>query len=107
MTLDRSMGKSHSLKDFDCDDAETDDQLDSLTGALKYQFVYSQGDVRNTAQQPVGSINRLQYLAVNMIFQPTPYTFVGSELLWGNRRNLDGAEQDASRVMFSFGFLLP
>jgi len=42
-----------------------------------------------------------------MIFQPTPYTFVGSELLWGNRRNLDGAEQDASRVMFSFGFLLP
>ncbi len=70
-------------------------------------LTYSQGDVRNTAQQPVGSINRLQYLAVNLIFQPTPYTFVGSELLWGNRRNLDGAEQDASRVMFSFGFLLP
>jgi hypothetical protein len=70
-------------------------------------LTYSQGDVRNTAQQPDGSINRLQYLAVNLIFQPTPYTFVGSELLWGMRRNLDGAEQDASRVMFSFGFLLP
>lgn len=70
-------------------------------------LTYSQGDVDNTPNQPAFSIQRLQYLAVNLIWQPTPYTFAGTEYLWGKRINLESNGDDASRVMVSFGFLLP
>jgi hypothetical protein len=68
---------------------------------------YSQGDIKNTPFQPAESVSRLQYLAANLIWQPTQYTFAGTEYLWGMRRNHDGLDSDASRVMVSFGFLLP
>ncbi len=70
-------------------------------------LTYSEGDVNNTLLQPADSIDRMQYLATNLIWQPKPSIFVGTELLWGMRMNRDGAEQDASRIMVSFGFLLP
>lgn len=70
-------------------------------------LTYSQGDVNNTTGQPLGSINRLQYVAVNLIWQPTPHTFAGTEYLWGLRRNRDGEDSDANRIAVSFGFLLP
>jgi hypothetical protein len=68
---------------------------------------YSKGDVDNTVLQPADSIQRTQYLATNLIWQPTASLFIGGELLWGMRLNRDLAEQDASRLMLSFGFLLP
>lgn len=70
-------------------------------------LTYSQGTVDNASGQLGTSINELQYLAVNLIWQPTPYTFAGIEGLWGKRTNLDRDADDASRVMMSFGFLLP
>lgn len=70
-------------------------------------LTFSQGDVDNTSGQSASSIQRLQYCAVNLIWQPTPYTFAGTEYLWGKRVNLDSNSEDASRVMVSFGFLLP
>ena len=70
-------------------------------------LTYSQGDVSNTSNQLSSSIQRLQYFAVNLIWQPTPYTFAGTEYLWGKRIDLDSNSDDASRVMVSFGFLLP
>lgn len=68
---------------------------------------YSQGNVDNSTGQLASSIRELQYLAVNLIWQPTPYTFAGIEGVWGKRTNLDLENSDASRVMMSFGFLLP
>jgi hypothetical protein len=68
---------------------------------------YSKGDVNTTVLQPADSIQRTQYLATNLIWQPTASLFIGGELLWGLRMNRDFAEQDASRLMLSFGFLLP
>lgn len=68
---------------------------------------YSKGDVNTTALQPADSIQRTQYLASNLIWQPTASLFIGGELLWGMRMNRDFAEQDSSRLMLSFGFLLP
>jgi hypothetical protein len=68
---------------------------------------YSQENVDNTNLQPPNSVNRIQYLAINLIHQPTPRIFYGIEGLWGARQNFDRSEQDASRVMVSFGFLLP
>ncbi|MEY4565719.1 MAG: hypothetical protein RLY14_689 [Planctomycetota bacterium] len=68
---------------------------------------YSKGDVNTTTLQPADSIQRTQYLATNLIWQPTASLFIGGELLWGMRMNRDLAEQDASRLMLSFGFLLP
>ncbi len=70
-------------------------------------LTYSQGNVNNTSGQLGTSINQLQYTAVNLIWQPTPYTFAGIEGLWGKRTNLDLDASDASRIMMSFGFLLP
>jgi hypothetical protein len=57
--------------------------------------------------QPTNSVKTIQYLAVNLIHQPKDYIFFGIEGLWGSRTNRDGAEQDASRITVSFGFLLP
>ena len=68
---------------------------------------YSQGDVDNTSFQSPSAIQRLQYLAANLIWQPTPYTFAGTEYLWGLRRDRNDADAEANRVMISFGFLLP
>jgi hypothetical protein len=68
---------------------------------------YSQEDVNNSILQPATSIKKIQYLAVNLIHQPKDYIFFGIEGLWGSRTNRDDSEQDASRVMISFGFLLP
>jgi hypothetical protein len=70
-------------------------------------LTYSQGDIENTPLQPLSSVSQLQYTAVNLIWQPNPYTFAGTEYLWGKRLNRDGEGQDASRIMVSFGFLLP
>ncbi len=68
---------------------------------------YSQEDVNNSILQPADSIRTIQYLAVNLIYQPKDHIFFGIEGLWGSRTNRNGAEQDASRIMASFGFLLP
>lgn len=70
-------------------------------------LTYSSGNVDNTPGQPAESIHRLEYIAVNLIWQPNPFMFAGSELLWGERMDADSARQDASRLMFSFGFLFP
>jgi hypothetical protein len=68
---------------------------------------YSQEDVSNSILQPANSVKTIQYLAVNLIHQPKDYIFYGIEGLWGSRANRDDSEQDASRIMVSFGFLLP
>jgi hypothetical protein len=77
------------------------------TKSWSSNLTYSQGDVDNTSFQSTGSIRRLQYMAANLIWQPTPYTFVGSEFLWGKRIDRNLSSDDASRFMVSFGFLLP
>lgn len=70
-------------------------------------LTFSEGQVDNAAGQSPSSINRLQYLAVNLIWQPSKYTFAGTEYLWGTRRDLDMEVGQANRLMISFGFLLP
>jgi hypothetical protein len=42
-----------------------------------------------------------------MVHQHKDFIFFGIEGLWGSRTNRDGSEQDAIRIMASFGFLLP
>jgi hypothetical protein len=75
--------------------------------AWSSNFTYSRGNVNNTLQQSTDSVQGLQYLATNLIWQPTPYTFSGIEYLWGTRRNRSQDEADANRIMVSFGFLFP
>ena len=48
---------------------------------------YSQEDLSNTPLQPPNSVNRIQYLAVNLIHQPTPSIFYGIEGLWGSPKS--------------------
>jgi len=67
----------------------------------------SEGTVSNLPGQSLDSIHRLQYFAVNLIWQPNPYSFAGAEYLWGSRGNYSGDQYEANRFMISFGFLLP
>jgi hypothetical protein len=111
------IGNYRDLPDLALTSATTGASLESLSwySGLTHEWAkqwttnltYSQGDVSNTPFQSSESINRLQYLAVNLIWLPTQHTFVGTEYLWGLRRNHDGLDSDASRIMVSFGFLLP
>ncbi len=111
------IGSYRNLPDIAIDTPGRGKSLDSLSwySGVHHQwnkkwssnFTFSDGVVENTPRQDESSVRRLQYMAANLIWQPTPYTFSGTELLWGMRKNKDRQESDAHRIMVSFGFLLP
>lgn len=70
-------------------------------------LTFSNGATDNTPFQAADSLHEVQYLAANLIWHPTPWTFAGMEYLWGQRENRDQQRADANRMMVSVGFLLP
>jgi len=113
----QGIGSYRDLPDFARVDTTSGKILPSIAwySGLTHQWndrwssnlTFSEGQVFNAAGQSPASINRLQYLAVNLIWQPSKYTFAGTEYLWGTRRDLDMEIGQANRLMVSFGFLLP
>jgi hypothetical protein len=113
----QGIGSYRDLPDFARVDATSGEILPSIAwySGLTHQWndrwssnlTFSEGQVDNAAGQAAESINRLQYLAVNLIWQPSKYTFVGTEYLWGTRRDYDMEVGQANRLMVSFGFLFP
>ena len=113
----RGIGSYRDLPDYALVSAGEGRALDSLAwySGLTHQWnskwstnlTVSEGIVNNLPGQSLDSIHRLQYFAVNLIWQPNPYSFAGAEYLWGSRENYSRDESDANRVMVSFGFLLP
>jgi len=113
----QGIGSYRDLPDFARVDADSGKILPSIAwySGLTHQWndrwssnlTFSEGEVDNAAGQAADSINRLQYLAVNLIWQPSKYTFAGTEYLWGTRRDLNMEVGQANRLMVSFGFLLP
>ncbi len=65
-------------------------------------YSYGKGDVPDGA--PTDSVEVLEYLAANLIYQFTDGAWAGVEYLYGARENTDDARGEAHRVQFSFKF---
>jgi hypothetical protein len=70
------------------------DQLSSSIG-------WSMVDVDNTSFQEGNAFNSAQYASVNLLWTPDPKILMGAELLWGNRKDFNGAKGDDTRIQFS------
>jgi len=62
---------------------------------------YSYDEVDNTAGQTPDTFKKGQYASVNLLYFPVENVLIGGELLWGEREDLDGADNDDTRVQFS------
>ena len=64
-------------------------------------FGYSQTHLDNTNGQTAEAFQTGQYASVNVLWRPVKNVMMGAELLWGERKNKDGASGSDSRVQFS------
>jgi hypothetical protein len=62
---------------------------------------YSEGVQRNTINQTASAMERGRYASANLLYAPAEKMLVGGELLWGERRNKDGARGHDTRLQFS------
>lgn len=65
---------------------------------------YSFTEVDNTAGQTGDTFEKGSYASANLLYYPVEKMMVGVELLWGEREDLDGANNDDTRVQFSFKY---
>ncbi|MET0588612.1 MAG: DcaP family trimeric outer membrane transporter [Novosphingobium sp.] len=63
---------------------------------------YSQVEVDNTNFQNPDTFKRARYASANLLWSPIPRVLTGGEVLWGDRKNLDGTKGEAVRLQFSF-----
>lgn len=65
---------------------------------------YSFTEVDNTAGQTGDTFEKGSYASANLLYYPVEKMMVGVELLWGEREDLDGANNDDTRIQFSFKY---
>jgi hypothetical protein len=88
--------------------------VEAIAGMLGYEHhwsaqwrstvTYSYGTGEVPAGAPTDSIETVEYLAANLIWQLTEGAWVGVEYLYGARENVDEARGEAHRVQFAFKF---
>jgi hypothetical protein len=62
---------------------------------------YSYDEVDNTAGQTPDTFKKGQYASVNLLYYPVENVLIGGELLWGEREDLNGANNDDTRIQFT------
>ncbi len=62
---------------------------------------YSYDEVDNTAGQTADTFKKGQYASVNLLYYPVENVLIGGELLWGEREDLNGANNDDTRIQIS------
>lgn len=72
------------------------------TKELTSSVGYSQVEVDNTNFQTGDTFKRARYASANLLWSPIPRILTGGEVLWGDRKNLDGTTGEAIRLQFSF-----
>lgn len=72
------------------------------TKELTSSVGYSQVEVDNTNFQNLDTFKRARYASANLLWSPIPRILTGGEVLWGDRKNLDGTTGEALRFQFSF-----
>jgi hypothetical protein len=71
-----------------------------MNGAARYAFT----DVDNTNGQTPDTFNKGEYASVNLLYYPVKDVMVGAELLWGQREDFNGLDNDDTRVQVSFKY---
>jgi len=74
----------------------------SWTKELTSSLGYSQVEVDNTNFQTGDTFKRARYASANLLWSPIPRVLTGAEVLWGDRKNLNGESGEAVRMQFSF-----
>jgi hypothetical protein len=70
---------------------------DQYSSSIGYSFT----EVDNTAGQTPDTYKQGQYASVNLLYYPVENVMIGGELLWGEREDLDGANNDDTRIQIS------
>jgi len=70
---------------------------DQYSSSIGYSFT----EVDNTAGQTPDTFKKGQYASVNLLYYPVENVLIGGELLWGEREDLDGANNDDTRIQIS------
>jgi hypothetical protein len=68
---------------------------------------YGENSLDTFAYQEPGDLERVTYLATNLIWEPQPRVNVGIEYLHGLRENVNDASASANRVQVAFWYFLP
>jgi hypothetical protein len=62
---------------------------------------YSYTEVDNTLGQTSDTFEKGQYASVNLLYYPVENVMIGGELLWGDREDFGGADNDDTRIQIS------
>lgn len=73
---------------------------------LRSVLSVSLSDVDDESGLSPGSIDRLQDVHANLIWSPLKALDLGAEIMWGERRDQDGADGQAARLQFSARYQL-
>jgi hypothetical protein len=65
---------------------------------------YSWTEVDNTDGQTADTFEKGSYAAANLLHYPVKNVMVGGELLWGEREDFGGADNDDTRLQISFKY---
>ncbi len=68
---------------------------------LRSGVSYSFSDVESVPSEAGSAIDGTQDFRVNLIVTPYSLVDIGGELLWGQRKNVDGSQGDAWRMQFA------
>ena len=77
------------------------------TERWKSTAAYSYGRLNNSPLQLPDAIHSVDYLAVNLVWNPLERIYTGIEYLYGTRQDFDGASGSANRIHMSFWYNLP
>jgi len=65
---------------------------------------YSQHQQFNIGGQTGDAMHQIDYMNVNVLWHPAPQMFVGPEIIWGKRKDNDGAGKSDTRLQVSFHY---
>jgi hypothetical protein len=65
---------------------------------------YSWTEVDNTDGQTADTFEKGSYASANLLYYPVKNVMVGAELLWGDREDFGGADNDDTRLQISFNY---
>jgi hypothetical protein len=74
---------------------------------LSSNVTFNASWVNNSPSQAADTIHTTEYLAANLIWNPSDRIWTGIEYLYGTRTNFDGQSGDANRLHIAFLYELP
>ena len=84
-------------------------EISSLFGGIQHfwsekfrsNLTYGYVAAENPASVPSDALDSTTYASANLIWNPYEKLTLGTEYLWGQRKNVDGASGTSDRFLFS------